>query len=549
MTELKTELQNEDNVGCEAPAKACTKKSRGRKVPVLLPTLLGVILVCTIVLIWVFNRASSPASRAEDESPPKSLFYLKEGSVFHTFIDDIKPKKVIPGFHQESERRLAPIFVSGDGNWLFYPMGNAQFADLFGIHLGQDEAQPVHITSKAGLFTASYDGSRVVFIADHVLYAGSMEEPEEIAHDVIRYFVDAEFSRIAYLTVDNALYLKKGKQEPVKLAEEVFLQYVSPDVKTIYYMRNDTLYLVNDGRETIQLMGGNPYLLCVYDGGDSYYRAGSNLYYYSDGVSVQLSDNFSYAPNLNIYPRYYPNQTGYGGSNTPILIGGEQNQDILICKGAQVLKKISGGDLINAIVHPNGQDLYYIAGSERTGMVGDLFHLSLDGTTLSERVDTGIPGNNLFILQGKPIYFTNATDYGIGDMYINGEQIDTGVIMWYPKPVEAIGGILYCINTQNYYNEITNDYYTIDTLMLYRDGTMQKIAENVFDFEVMGDKIVYLSVADWEDQSGTLYLYTPDGSSTVIDMGVNALLRPKTDREEGSEIDPNYNIESSYGCG
>jgi hypothetical protein len=482
--------------------------------------------------------------------PKKDIFYLKNSAVNHMHIDDSQPREVIPEFFSE-QNGLAPIFLSGDGTWLFYPQGSRENADVYGYQLYSGEEERRKIASTVGMFTTNKDASKLYYLADHQLYAGNMEKFELIEGQVGRYFLNEDYSRIAYITTNGTFYMKEGDRAAKQLAENVSLRFVSEDLKIIYYVKDESLYLVKDGKTIIQVMKGNPntdhpVISYIYENGDLYFRNGSRLYYYScdEDVTKLVSKDFSYISAYSDNTYLYPYRTSYGGNHAPISICEDIMHNHIICRGAELLKKITGGYLAGSAIDPDGRDLYYIATNQEMDPSGDLFYVTIDESQVSEsrRIASGVSSHSCIYVGDTFVYFRNMDD-SLGDMYIDEKKIDTGVNMAVFAWSDTIVGpdsFLYAKNSREYFNQKLSVYYTMDTLMLYQAGNTMKISDNVTDFDIYDDKIIYLSVDDPDADSGALHLYEIGGEDRIIDTGVNAMIRPVTDREFGGEIDDRY---------
>ncbi len=504
-----------------------------------------VVLIAAVCSILLMSRASKPLSA--EEKVPNNVFYMKGKAVYHTFIDEIKPQQVIPEYDFTGGTKL---YVSGDGKWLFYPSGEWENANLFRCSLHNVEEGRQKIVSKAAMFTTNYDASRLVYLADRVLYATFGKETKEIAGEVERYFTNQECDTFLYLTTDQILYFKKGNQEARKLDENVWFRYVSPDLNTIYYVHEGTLYLVKNGETPKKIQDINPYSLIICDNEDIYLSNMSEgeapLFHYSKGVSTELIHRFIYYLSNFDYALYYPYRTLRVKSDPPVIMAADVKGDAYVIKGSQVIKKITGGYLTNALVSPDGRELYYMAMYEDRGLEGDLFHVSIDGTTVSgsRRIDTNVTGS--LYLDKHFLYFKNGEDYPtVADMYKDGKMIDSGVLTWGIQSVGNSGAFVYPVNSKDYMND--DQYYTCDTIMLYQDGNSRKVSDNVIDYIICGERIVYLWVENLDATEGTLHLYdTITGSDIIVDTGVKQFVRPKKDSERDSEINLKYRIGDHY---
>jgi len=262
------------------------------------------VIIAAVCGILLMPRAAKPS--AMGEKTPDSVFYMKGKAVYHTLMDEIKPQQVIPNFDFTGN---TIIFVSGDGQWLFYPGGEWENADLFRCSLRNVEEEHQKIVSKAAMFTTNHDASRLVYLADQVLYAASGTQTKEIAAGVERYFTNPECNTFLYLTTDQILYYKKENQDARKMAENVWFRYVSPDLNTIYYVHENSLYLIKNGESPKKIQDVNPYSLIICKNEDIYLsnmsESATAFFHYSKGVSTELINRFiCYLSSLD-YTSYY----------------------------------------------------------------------------------------------------------------------------------------------------------------------------------------------------------------------------------------------------
>ncbi len=518
--------------------------------PVLWVALAFILCASLTIIILLFPW--SPFKDKVTSSPlgdsPEHLFYLKDNSIYHTYANQIEPYELIPGFHTE-EARPAPIFLSGDGSWLFYPMGPRDNADLYAYQFNSDREHRFELASKVAVFTTNQDSGRMYYLSEYELYSGNFKGFEAIDILVKRFYTNEAGDWVLYLTNDDSLYLKKGKHTARRLDEQVGLRFVSHDLKTIYYRKEGSLFLVKDGKDIRQVYEGSPSvsiprLSYVYENGDSYFTYNSSLYYYShsEGVTKLIINNLSYHYAAHDDSYLYPYRTLYGGSNPPIIICQDQNSDIFVCRGGEIIKKITGGSLFGASFDPEGKGFYYLVSQNMSYDTGDLFYISIEGSDISESTQIASGVANPFYVGDTFLYFKNMDDIQ-GDMYIDEKFIDSGVYAWafsWSDTAIDTSTFLYLKNTKDYYNRIVNQHFSMDTLMLYQDGKTIHISDNVTDFEILGDRIIYLKIDDSDSDNGTLHLYKLNGEDQVIDTEINAIIRPTTNREYSGEIDPAY---------
>ncbi len=504
-------------------------------------------LAAAILILWF---PSGQTANTPTVASPEHIFYLKDNSIYHTYPDQLQPEELVEDF-APGQGRLAPIFLSGNGKLLFYPLGQRNNADLYSCQF--DAEQKIHnkLVTKAAIFTTNSDASKLYYLSGHELYTGNMDQFEPIGSKVARFYSNEEGDQVLYLTTDNTLYLKKWNQAARKLDEQVGLRFVSKDLNTIYYRKESTLYLVKDGKDILQIFEGDmsvsiPRLSYLYENGDTYFTYDTSLYYYSNSEEVAklICNNLKYhlAAYDNSY--LYPYRIMYGGTNPPLHIYDDLNSNHIVCKGAEILKKITGGSLMSASFDPEGKGFYYLVLPKAMDESGDLFYASANGTSVSESklVASNVTYSYLGYVGDNFVYFKNL-DYNQADMYIDEQQIDSNVNTWsfsWTNTVLGPNTFFYLKNPRDYYNAKIDEYFTMDTLMLYQDGAIKQIADNVTDFILLKDKILYLKIDDPDSDNGTLHLYDLKGEDMLIDSGVNAIIKPTTNREYHGEIDPAY---------
>jgi|GEM_PF-5784766 hypothetical protein len=518
-----------------------------KKVQLILAVVTVITITLAVTIFVVFIGKNNNTVQKESANAPQNIFYLKGSSLFYSPLNAIQPQKITNKFYRDPIRSVTvPIFMSDNGKWLFYPQGNGKTtdmyhnADLYGSQLGTGQTNPELIAQDADIFTTNQDASKLIYLVDHKLYWGTKSNFHIIAENVDRYFTNKDSNKIVYLSSDKTLYYMDANMKSKKLADRVNFKYVSQDLNIIYYTDLKTLYLIKDCENIVKIYNGNPSILHIYKNGDLYYQNGTNLYFYSKGESTLISNTCSYLYSCNDGLVSYPYTYFYCGTAEPMMMYKDSSKNFFIYKGAKVLKKISGGNLADAKFDPKGTNLYYIATYNETDSKGDLFYVTIEGNKVSNstKITTGVTIYNSHYAEDHFMYMKNEND-NTGEMYIDDKMIDRGVYLNFSwnEVTKIQNDIFYPINTKNYHNDITNTDYTDDTIMLYRNGTTKKIADNVIDYMVFEDKFVYLTIKNPDADYGTLHLYDPDGEDKVIDTKVTAIIRPKTDRDRGGEID------------
>lgn len=237
------------------------------------------------------NQSDSDES-TNSNSPVENLFYMKGSSVYHTSLDTIKTEEVIHSLFRNVDV-TDPIFVSEDGQKLFYPQNHRETADeftIFGCDLRSKATQPTLIDYKINSYAINQDGTKVYYFKDQDLYLRDNARIKKIDSGVLQFMIDKKGDWILYTTVNGALYQKKGNQKKEKIADNAAVQYASKDLKTIYYMQYQTLYQIKDGKNITEIASGVDFINYVFENDTIYYQH-SNTIKMSDYIIDDMTDS------------------------------------------------------------------------------------------------------------------------------------------------------------------------------------------------------------------------------------------------------------------
>jgi hypothetical protein len=213
----------------------------------------------------------------------ENLFYMKDNRVYHTSLDTIKTKEVIHSLYSYLDV-TDPIYVSEDGQKLFYPQNHKEGVNgftIFGCDLRSKTTQPMMIDYKINSYTVNQDGTKVYYFKGTDLYLRDKSRIKKIDSGVSRFMINKEGNWIVYETMNGALYQKKGNQKKEKIEDNASVQYVSKDLKTIYYIQYQTLYQIKDGKNITKIASGVDFISYVYK---------DDTVYYQHSIPVKLSD-------------------------------------------------------------------------------------------------------------------------------------------------------------------------------------------------------------------------------------------------------------------
>lgn len=303
------------------------------------------------------DKGATPAS------PLQNLFYLKNGNLFYTSVDNIAPQmidmqsQIKDTYRPFSFYDLFNIQLSDDGTQLFYPSNISTThpeysADIYNYNITSQSNNQLVIDLGVNNYVPNQDGSKIYYLKNRALYLNSLSNTEKIESDVEEFYISKDGNQVLYHTSNGYWYFiheDRAKTE-IDLNE---LQYISDDLETIYYIYNNDLYLIKNDNSPQLIASGVHSLLNVYEDGSLYYLKQNHmfdfvteditdtrdelrhqlkslpvesysLYYYSKGLSTQISNfttkQWTYKdPTLNTNESYNL-KSFYHGSYKPSLV-------------------------------------------------------------------------------------------------------------------------------------------------------------------------------------------------------------------------------------
>lgn len=456
-------------------------------------------LITTVLLVGFIVKKTTPQS----VQPTENVFYIKGDSLYHTPLNEIKPLEIVKDYYKDHTSEPQPLNLSTNGKWLFYSLVDGK-SEYFRYRLNSLSDEKHKIASDVESFTTNTKGNKFYYISKHNLYKANTKKAQKIDQEVSKFYTDQKCSRIIYSKTDGSLYEKNNKKAAKKIADQADIQYVSKDLNTIYYLDGNELFLIKNCQDKISISKDKPLILYVYENGDMYYQTTTNssvgnwsIFYCSEGHSKPVNSPF------------------------------------------ETLTKIKQKDLKMYAFNPNGKELFYIINEKNKS---NLYHVSLNKDTVSEskmEAKDVIGYINAFN-DDSFAYLKNPKNHGsTGDLYINNHKVDTDVCSLFSDQLEKTGNLLYAKNVKQLKN---NKDKSTCTLMLYHNGRIQKIADNVVDYKIQEDKIIYLSLTNASATSGLLRVYNNSGENRIIDTDVNTILTPNTYCDEVSKTNDNQKI-------
>ena len=116
-----------------------------------------------------------------------------------------------------------------------------------------------------------------------------------ITDNVRNFYVNEDFSRLAYVTIDGDLYLRKNSINTY-IDSEVRISYVSEDLSEIYYIKYNQLFKCDWDGKPVRLVSDFNNIVKIFSDGTFYYTRESEL--------AKTSDDF-YATRFSYYDLYY----------------------------------------------------------------------------------------------------------------------------------------------------------------------------------------------------------------------------------------------------
>jgi hypothetical protein len=165
--------------------------------------------------------------------------------------------------------------------------------------------------------------------------------------------------------------------------------------------------------------------------------------------------------------------------------------------------------------------LAYIDEAEEDGLHGNLYRAAIEGGAVTGRELVASHAYvNGFEAYGADLFWFTDDKNGAGNLYHNGELVDTGVAVGSLVAEAGDGGAWY------YYRD-WDTASQAGTLMRYSGGQPEVVCEGVHEYIPQGDgRYVVLAAYSLGGQQGVLELVEADGEATVVADGVQRLLDP-----------------------
>ena len=508
---------------------------------VALSTLLPLFIITILILS---NTGAIPITGPTQAALP-NLFYIKDGSLYHTPLDNINPTEIAPDSTNYMVNRDILFFrVSEDGRRLYYS-DNVDLtkenacADVYYCDLANLSEERLLIDTKINNYVINQDGTKIYYVKDKILYVNDLSETHQIASNVSQFFIDRTGNRVVYVTLAGDLVLYTSNKETKEIDKNAVIHYASEDLNTIYYFNGNIFCRLKDGKE-LQVIDTDIYaVLHLYEDGSLYYLKSSDqtlevysLYYYSNGQSTLVSDRCSnvwrnqdkkerLALHMDAFVGTKPLRydSYYCGNDRPLMVYSQPKADnssdeVYVCGGSKVLGKLADEMLDRCKYDMKNNKLFYTYVNDNS-FVNDLYCVTLSDTAIS---DIRLYAEDSFLadnfLQGESVIYFKNEDSFEGDLYINQEKVDHFVNVLFVHWDEGTDSFLYECNKPG----------SARTLKLYQDRIILEVTENVYWYQQFVDGRIAYSVGSPPD--GQLYLYDGTEERLLVDKEIAVITTP-----------------------
>jgi len=462
-----------------------------KKAPVKLLIGIGVcVLIALAAGIYFgggFNLGFGKGGASGDQAVNEG-FYLKDYEIYSTNLPNGEPMQITEELFGDSEARdgFYPgkgselVKVSKNGKYIFYPdnmRGSQDGSDLYYRQVGKEKFEPVKIDSAVSYCEINDAATIVTYYRNRSLYQYDMAkgEKEKIASGVSWTFhVNSAGTEVFYVDEKGTLYSKKTGEEKVKIDSEVSF--------IVEAYENGTAYYATSAEDAYE------YRLYYYDG-ESKEKLASRLVIDGEEAPWAAKDKEVVAYKT------------FDGDDW------EMSAHIAI-KGTVTDIDADEGWLF--AVRRDGKEVFYMDNVDSNWSEADLFRISIDGDVVNqpELYDTGVSIKEYLsvkLVGEKDVMYYKDED----SLYLNKEKIDSDAEMSYRNEE---GAKIYTYLTD------CDEYGEVGTLKKYENGQVEKIADDVKDYNVLSNgDILFVSDYSSNYNEGTLSLYSKGNVTKLED--------------------------------
>lgn len=508
------------------------------------------------------------------------LLYVKDDSIYYA---DLKKLKKDPVEYTDELRDGTVISFSGlisrsqkavltkDGKYCFYPerIDEAGTFRLMRIKTGKDK-ESEKIDSNVYMYTV-LDSGDVVYQKDNgSLYIWDGEEKTKLESDIAFYQVSKDNNSILWYTYGDDgeydLYYKKlnKKGEGVRIESNVTgICLGNEDFSRLYFEKNDDFYMIKNQKDKVKLADDTSFVygldtekgtfyftkasdearmaseFVIDDIGTSennyrwdrlrddlagwqVYWNGAELYYF-DGEKEELISEQAYNVPASCTkgivftqdedgeePKIRLSQISYAGDVEEFLREREAEADFYLASGSKASQLDT--DYLSVFQVDGDKGLIYALEGDLEDEERTLISINCKKAGEIKTIDEDVEGvEGLF---NGSIYYFKDMDRGLysGDLCCDGELLLSDVAYGSVTEVPDSSMVVCIVDGDE------DDH--IGTLVSLKNGKDEKIADDVYCFDIMGEKsMVMLSDYDIDRQSGDL-MYFQGKKTSLIDSDV-----------------------------
>lgn len=496
----------------EAKKLAAEGAEQAKKLPK--PLLIAIIaLAAVVVIILGIVIVSSVFGGGSGDA--KYALYIKDMEIY---ASDFKgdPMEVTSRLVDEDGIEKEDMLDAGqglgiyvafaeNGERVFFPDKCGDGMTLYYRDLNKPKKEATKVDSDVQAYAIDAAGKNIVYLKEGNLYRSDLKNKEKIASDVLSFYITEDLKSILYVNQDYDLYTLNAKGDKEKVAGEIQeINHVSEDLKTVYYTKEDTLYLQQIGKDKVKIDGDVAYVGKIMDSGEVYYTVDDGdayiLCYFDGKESVEVVEDLSH---------YYSGSYAYDAAAGYTYVYDDDETIYYIFQGGTAIE-LKNDEAFSVAISPDGKEISFLADRDEDDGYGDLYVASVKGDAIGEpkKVDEEVMMVR-YMLNGDQVYFKDLNDEDLGDLYVNGNNVDTDVYAYGMSYSEELGAILY-------YNDYDEEKEQ-GTLKMVKGKKGVKISDDVFQYSILNGKLYFLYDYSYKSYTGSLYIYTGNKTKKIDD--------------------------------
>lgn len=490
-----------------------SSEKRIKTLPLLIVSLSVIAVAVVTIILLLFPNGNNTAGSSGYIMPAKPRFIYSKNNVLYMY-DDGTAKCI-------SELPAEDYTLTNDGNKLFYLSDNS----LWCGNIENEEIKTEKIADEVAFYTINSDGSKAMYSAkngDVFVYSNGSKAKKIGTNCTTEYmslYMSDNADKVMYITKDEQLKYCDGTNGKV-----IFVDYVnsytircSENLSTVMYGKTDystdypgqkVIVYSNFGENKevfveCRIFSAYPEKNIMY-----YTDFRNDLYYYENGKSVKIRDNYSYGYyNFDLCATDVPVMVAYSEKGFLIAKQGK-TEEITLNASSSIVRKVS----------PDGNTLIFTASTDGGSKI-----YRLDLTDGSDKtpvpIDDDMGETRITLTSDKKVVYSK-TEYGspMRNIYVDGKLISENADS---DNITYLDGNFYYI--KNTYG--TDEEEPTSVLTINQDGKETAIKDDVNRYCVLDkDNITMICGMKYKDdfRGGTLYLYK-DGKIVKIDEEVTSI--------------------------